>query len=393
MNVDAPITTKVVEMDSIILEDMFKSESPIEDLKKAIVELNKTLTAGSYNVAPSNLTGGSALQVQDRNSSKKTVGLSQDAKKKLKGIVTKWDQKTPLRDAIKAAMPEVSDDYVDHFTSIAEDLSLKKNKPVDDGHIRIDSHHSWNTNMNDEQKALITGLKVNPKAPLYSSESNRMHKTVNDRNEPVLVKIPSNSYGDLPDPSKAATSYYEMANNFFGLGDYVPVTNHFSHSGVDDSKHHIQAQRFMDGASTSFEEGAWLDGVNKSVASGQAHKMAVMDMITNGDMDRHMGNLLTKDGAIIHIDNDDAFNYKHPSILPEHFNEEMGGIGGNTLHIDAVQWLNALDPRKYVENALKSGLSKEQAKEGVRRLKVLQNLSSSGKSLMDLHSIVNGRVK
>lgn len=91
----------------------------INDIKKDLQNLKKTLTAGMGNAAPSNLVGGSALSVE---------GLDRTTKNTLKSVLRDWDRKTPLKKVIKAALPDLSDKYVDHFADLAEDLSLKKNK-------------------------------------------------------------------------------------------------------------------------------------------------------------------------------------------------------------------------------------------------------------------------
>ena len=103
------------EIDSPILEE------PLYDLvhgiKNDLQNLKKTLTAGMGNAAPSNLAGGSALSVE---------GLDRTTKNTLKSVLRDWDRKTPLKKVVKAALPNLSDKYVDHFVDLAEDLSLKK---------------------------------------------------------------------------------------------------------------------------------------------------------------------------------------------------------------------------------------------------------------------------
>lgn len=77
-------------------------------------DLNKTLTAGSYNVAPGSLVGGAALQREDRT----LRAVAQAARRD-------WNKKGKFRDFLvdrikKADLPEVSDDFIDHYSDLVE---------------------------------------------------------------------------------------------------------------------------------------------------------------------------------------------------------------------------------------------------------------------------------
>lgn len=86
----------------------------------------KALTAGCADVAPSGLTGGAALQKEDlgKKVSSQTYAYIRDNKKFNKDGYKKF---------IKQVLPEVSDEYVDKFAGLAEDLhvksKLKKTEP------------------------------------------------------------------------------------------------------------------------------------------------------------------------------------------------------------------------------------------------------------------------
>lgn len=91
-------------------------------------ELVKTTTAGGYNGSPSGLTGGAALQVEDRR--KKLVAVC-------KAIARDWSGTGSFKDFArtelsKANMPEVSDDFLDHFEGIVGDVRANLKK-ADDG--------------------------------------------------------------------------------------------------------------------------------------------------------------------------------------------------------------------------------------------------------------------
>ena len=389
INYDNPVIGEF-NLDTCILEDDSSGDS-IEDIRKSLNALKKTLTAGGYNVAPSQLSGGAALGVEDNHSTRKT-------KATVKQILSTWDRKRPLREVLKAALPEVSDDYIDHFEQVAQELSLKKNmKPL----VRIDASHSSNKNANEDQKKLITGLYHDPSSQfgkgLENEPRSKMFKLKNDAGQDVLTKLPSEDYsGSGHDPSMAATDYYHMAKNFFGLGDHVPVTNHFDHPSIESGTKSIQAQEYKPNAKTFWHPES-DDIQRKSRESGDSHKLAIMDMVTNGDTDRHFGNVLFDKGKMIHIDNDDAFNYGTRNTPAAYFDDSrnesglINGIGNDTIHKDANTWLQSLDPKVMIQHMKKQGMDRDQIKEATRRLLLLKKEAPNGRTMRMLHDIVNGK--
>lgn len=83
-------------------------------------DLQKTITAGSYNAAPSTLTGGAALQVEDP--SLKLRRWSQMARKSLES----WDGKADLKAHLKHELPEASSEFVDRFTDLVNKYQVGK---------------------------------------------------------------------------------------------------------------------------------------------------------------------------------------------------------------------------------------------------------------------------
>ncbi len=78
-------------------------------------EIRKALEAGSYNSAPGTLTGGSALQRED-------AGL----RNRVKAAVRDWDRKTPFKKFLKHRLPEASDQFIDRFSDLVHDFTMKK---------------------------------------------------------------------------------------------------------------------------------------------------------------------------------------------------------------------------------------------------------------------------
>lgn len=91
-------------------------------------ELAKATEAGGYGGSPSSLTGGSALQVEDRALRQKKLAAV------CKAIARDYQPgSTPFRDYAKAElakanMPEVSDEFLDHFTNIVDQVRAKLRK-------------------------------------------------------------------------------------------------------------------------------------------------------------------------------------------------------------------------------------------------------------------------
>lgn len=85
-------------------------------------QLEKTLTAGSYDAAPSSLTGGAALQREDISGRVKAWGI------KAKRAMQKWEPGSgkSFRDYLKTEVPEASQEYMDRFADLVEDLQVKK---------------------------------------------------------------------------------------------------------------------------------------------------------------------------------------------------------------------------------------------------------------------------
>ena len=120
-----PIISKNENSD-IIINRLIKNITSIK-------ALNKTMTAGCGESAPSALVGGAALQKEDVSRLYSTNVLA--ATRDYDGL---WDRKkfkNHLKKYLaKASLPEVSEPFLDHFTDIAESVKLKKSEgkePID----------------------------------------------------------------------------------------------------------------------------------------------------------------------------------------------------------------------------------------------------------------------
>jgi len=80
----------------------------------------KAMTAGSYAAAPGSLSGGSALQVEDRGLRASALAAFRD-----------WDRKKSFKKFLKNRLPEVSDEFLDHFTDMVENHITRVQKSVE----------------------------------------------------------------------------------------------------------------------------------------------------------------------------------------------------------------------------------------------------------------------
>lgn len=80
------------------------------------VKLLKTLTAGSYNAAPSTLSGGTALQREHIEDKIKNVA---------KGFKFKVFKKDEFKTYMKAQLPEIDDKMLDKLANLIEETHLK----------------------------------------------------------------------------------------------------------------------------------------------------------------------------------------------------------------------------------------------------------------------------
>jgi hypothetical protein len=85
----------------------------------------KALEAGSYDAAPSQLTQGAALQSEN-------LGRSRKKKFRIKVLsaLSAWDGEQDVRKFIKAALPDVSEEFLQHFKDVVDDhvLNIKKSE-------------------------------------------------------------------------------------------------------------------------------------------------------------------------------------------------------------------------------------------------------------------------
>lgn len=296
------------------LKTIEKSD-PFLELRSAVSSLKKTLTAGGAGVAPSQLTGGSALTIEDRGLKKKR-GLKPETEKKLKAVIGSWDGKSSLKDMIKAALPEVSDNYIDHFANMAEEYTLKKAV----NHME----HCDNNNASVAQDNLITGINV------FAHEGQERFFATNYAGKPVLVVCCDE------DKAKRATKFYEFVSTIFPkYSACVPLTNYLKHMSLahecayvqllpdDHDKNTVMNPKYYE----DFRKDSWV-----------LHGFALIDLITGAYQDRTELDTLCGQPPLF-LGNTQAFYYDNFGGKPFY----LKLIGNEMLHLEAVQLLNSID--------------------------------------------------
>ena len=364
------IDASLIEIDSIILEDEFMPADPVMDLHKAIESLNKTLEAGMGNVAPSQLTQGAALTREHISGYKKNI---------LKAAVRDWNRKRPLQEVVKAALPDVDDDYIHHFVDLAEELALKKNVPK---LIRIGAEHA-HPYSSPEQKKLVEGIYHDPsqkfKVPHDSFEGSgkTMIRGRNDAGQNVILKHRHNEDKNVKvDLQHAGMTYerahnhYQLMNDVFGLGKHVPVAAHVEHPGINGG-HPISVQEHVEGAKTPLESDANMAKAWKMHdKDGHIHKMIMANHIL-GVGDRHDGNVLIHPkGHLMSIDHDSAFTggTLEPDLI-------YGEKGNDKLHPEAAKWVKSINPRYLAGKMLDQGHDPKTIKSSIAGLKHYQRMA------------------
>jgi hypothetical protein len=163
----------------------------------------------------------------------------------------------------------------------------------------------------------------------------------------------------------AAFSY--LADNVFGLGDYVAKTTVFIHP---KTKLPWSAQEFIEGDDIKED----LSNIEHHKDGGNLQKLAAMDVIL-GNNDRHLGNLkLNKDRQLKLIDNAGSFDYA------ERFGSKSPCYIRDLLHkapgLDFHEWVHSIDLNKFNHALDKINAPKELKEIALKRLKTMQEWST-----------------
>jgi hypothetical protein len=354
-----------IDSDALILsESDIPILNPFLELNKALQDLNKTLTAGTGNIAPSQLIGGAALTKEH---------ITGTVKNKILAALRDREKGEPIKRAIKAALPEVSDEYIDYFSDLAEDLALKKGlKPLD----RIGKEHLLLAN-DDDQNILVDGIyypkeeKYDPNQN-YRVDSNNIVHSKNDFGQEVTLKMPESAAAD-------PVTFYNAGKHFFDLKDHIPVTALIAHHKLNNGKP-IQVTEFLKGKTPYESKKAWEDAISLAKIDGTAQKLFILDHVL-GNNNRNKGNIIIgEDGKLKLIDNEEALKYGEKISDLSEFNKILHE---DTPHKHVLEWLELKDPKKLAKLLYNNNCNPEVIKNAVERLIALKRLLNEKEKIGD----------
>jgi len=154
-------------------------------------------------------------------------------------------------------------------------------------------------------------------------------------------------------------AFHKMANNVFGLGEFVPKTSVFKHPRTGDP---WSAMGFVPNAQSLTDKGQLHQYEN----TDKLHKLALMDTIL-GNHDRHGGNVLLDDtGHINLIDNAGSFDYSHKmgNSMPKYANHLQRAAVPASAH----NWLQGLNEKDLADNMIAAGAPTAIAQASLKRL-------------------------
>lgn len=364
-----------IDSDSLILSEkdvsILNQSNPFLEIEKALQDLNKTLTASGSNVAPSQLVGGAALSKEH---------IAGTVINRVKAAIRDKNKSQTFKETIKAALPEVSEEYIDYFADLAEDLALKKTMPSME---RIGKQHKEHV-LDEEQEKLVEGVYHSDKKAQQITnnrlDNNKIFHTYNDNGDKVIIKIPNTETGNN------ASMFYNLSSNFFDLKDHVPVTALVSNPKINEGKP-LQIVQFLKGKTPYESRKAWEDAISLSKLDGSGQKLAILDEIL-GNKNRNKGNIIIgEDGKIKFIDNDHLSELNDFAIKPSEFSTYFDN---EPVKDHVIDWVNSKDPKKLIKLLYNSNVSEKMLQEIVKRFVLYKKMLQKDKKLGDVFKEARG---
>lgn len=399
------------------IEDSFEQEDSIVDELIEAASLMKTLTAGVATAVPGQNVGGSALQVDDKvkkndlisdklyhihtdgaRITHKPLSLKEISKvygdiktlesqghkiipqemsiskeemfsalcKMKAAIRDRGPGKSPV-DAVKAELPMLGPKFKEHFDNLLQDLSLTKNEADVISPCDVLFHVAHY----DDQKRLISGIFVHP---LENGEGAIL---TNSSGLDVWVKKGHSDEGEWNSSSERAVIYFNLARDFWGMSDHVPMTSAFLHPQTKATHH---AEIVIPSSRSGHEPGEFSEQIKNAANSGVLHRICLMDYVM-GVHDRHLGNIIIDPiNNIFVTDNDKCLgspNYPEYMFLLDAHNK--------IVPHEEISWLQGFDSKMLLKSLLDSGCPKEYSKHCALRLERAKHQISQYASLDSLY--------
>lgn len=319
--------------------------SPIQELQKALHDLQKTLTVDSGDVAPSQLVGGAALVPEH---------IVNTMKNRVKAALRDWNRRKSLKETIKAALPEVSDEYVDHFTRLADDLMIKKSNH---DFIRL-GKQNLQLDLGSDSQDLIEGFKFIPKT------DDKIQIGRNDAGQEVSC------HRGLPqEQALAAIAYHKIAGDLMGLRHMVPHAAIANTGQPHDIAYFVQ---HVPGRSPYESHQAWAGAIGKAIENQDAIKGCIADHVLG--CQRGFNQVLANDKGLTFIDNHSAFQYDAPANGGDIYTEAKN----YPVSPDTSTWAKSLPTKEIAKTLYMLGMGPEKVQQAVLKLRSFQKLLQPG---------------
>ena len=323
------------------------------------------------------------LAMQDihkaEESSEKTPEESSNKSSSTEESETSWSK--PGADK---GMPKVSEEFIDTFEEVADDIGKIGNKKVKKGTMNkselwihelfmmsklakadelkpevdpdIVQEHHIHPDTHPHAKELVLGMSLKPKAPTKGNIDTRggtmervSYWAENAKGHPFYIKGDNELSATFNHAAKEAGAVH-LAHQL-GLGEYFP------HAAL--VRHNQQNKAAIEGILDLRLSSMLPPGVREKMHDSQnradLHKLALFDDIVKNP-DRHDSNYgFTPDGKIKMIDHGLSFSptsFFGKLIIPDYMTPYMD----DKVHPDAVKWLNDIDEGKAADTLDKLGI-------------------------------------
>jgi hypothetical protein len=295
----------------------FTPPDPVESLRNAIA-LAKAIEAGSGNAAPGALVQGAALQ-------------GSEIQKKLAVAYRAWNKKDPLKKFLKSKLPEASDDYLDRFIALTDELRLKKSLQL------------YKT-LKLKKSVFVT--------PLTKSENESDH-------ELALSQLASHLGLGQHFPERTifrdaeSGQSYKITGKCYGRFPQVPLTDHDQ------------------------------DSLLPLLLDGTLDKLAVLDKIL--DIRRNVSNFILSDNSphLKLTDSEIGSGFEMPDYLNAHAPKHQShNISLRPLHPEAMFMIESLNENRVGDILRQNGVDESEIKKAQDRIAQVKQLVNARKDLL-----------
>lgn len=195
----------------------------------------------------------------------------------------------------------------------------------------------------------------------------------------VYVKAASDAFGDQTEgnwnTARREGAYHNMANDFFGLGHYMPSVAVVRHPKT--GREHAIIQHIPGEHQHNTKDADSLAKLKQMNKNGDFDKVAAMNFIMNNG-DRHSGNYLYTDKGMALIDHNmwgiyGPNHWRKPSYLSQASLDPEVNTENRLAHPEAQKWIANLDPSELRNQMMKNNIPQLAIDVAVHRLNALKS--------------------